>query len=115
MIHPPKAKASQASLAALLGTGMSRVIGEKSQSMHAKKKQLTLDTPTSHFRHILLGKACGKFKAKPLKTADLFFSSPIYRLLQKQNIQRVKSDTEKSVEDKSLIKTSSYGLNFIDG
>lgn len=87
----------------------------RASSMHAKKQWLTLDTLTSHFRHILLAKACGKFKAKPLKTDNLFFSSYLHRFLQKQNVQRIKSDTKKNMEDKSLIKTSSYDLNFIDG
>jgi len=63
-----------------------------------------------------LQKACSKFKAKPLKTADLFFLfSYLHSFLQDQNIQRVKTDTKRSVEDESFIKTSSYDLNFIDG
>lgn len=60
---------------------MSRVIGE-SQSLLAKQQQLTLDIHTSHFRHILLAKACGKFKAKPLETDDTFLSY-LHRFLQK--------------------------------
>lgn len=46
MIQPPKAKASQASLAFLLGMGTSRVIGEKSL-IYACKEAVT-DTRYTH-------------------------------------------------------------------
>lgn len=108
MMQAPKAEAS---LVALLG--MAAVPGKKAQPMQAKQQQLTLETPTCHFRHTLLVKAHSKLKAKPLQTDNLF--SPIYRVLQTQNIQRLKSNTKKSTVDKSSIKTSSHGPNSIDG